>query len=133
MTIPTPDRRRYPAFTIGDRLRKARTLLGSDMDVAAFAELIGVSRNTVTNYELERTTPDRMKPVVLSAWALATGVDVGWLRTGGSPNEEGPHPDLRDEGHGRPEHDSNVQPTGLLTGNRTFPMTVPRRASPIAA
>lgn len=68
-----------PDFTIGDRLRKARTLLGDSMDVARFAALIGTSKGTVTNYELERTAPERMKPIVLRQWALATGVDYGWL------------------------------------------------------
>jgi len=68
-----------PDFTIGDRLRKARTMLGHNMDAATFAEMIGTSRNTVTNYELERTAPERMKAIVLRQWALATGVDYGWL------------------------------------------------------
>ncbi len=98
MTIATQDRR-YPQFTVGWRLRLARTTLGPDMDVARFATLIGVNRNTVTNYELERTPADRMRPIVLNAWALATGVDPDWLRTGVQPPSE------------RPERDSNSQPT----------------------
>lgn len=84
MTIATHDRR-YPQFTIGDRLRKARTQLGPDMDAAAFADLIGVSRGTITNYELEKTPAEKMRPIVLNAWALATGVDVEWIRTGVLP------------------------------------------------
>lgn len=91
MSIATHDRR-YPQFTIGDRLRKARTLLGPEMDVARFAELLGVGKNTVTNYELERTSPERMKPLVLRQWAIATGVDVDWLRTGVLPEApDGPN------------------------------------------
>jgi len=101
MTIATHDARRYPAFTIGDRLRKARTLLGPDMDVARFADLIGVGKNTITNYELERTAPERMKPLVLAAWALATGVDLEWLKTGSVPSNK------------RPDQDSNLKPTGV--------------------
>lgn len=84
MTLATEDRR-YPSFGKGDRLRKARTMLGPDMDVRAFAELLGVSKNTITNYELERTPAEKMRPVVLMAWALATGVDVEWIRTGVRP------------------------------------------------
>ena len=44
--------------------------------------MLGTSRNTVTNYELEHTPPDRMKSIVLRKWAEITGVDFGWLRTG---------------------------------------------------
>jgi transcriptional regulator with XRE-family HTH domain len=81
MTIAT-DIQRRPAFTIGDRLRKARLMLGRDMDVQAFADLLGVSKNTVTNYELENTAPERMKPIVLRQWAMAAGVDFEWLLRG---------------------------------------------------
>src|SRR6187402_1025231 len=101
MTIATHDRR-YPQFTIGDRLRKARTQLGPDMDAAAFADLIGVSRGTITNYELEKTPAEKMRPIVLNAWALATGVDPQWLRDGRLPDGEPEE---------RPEQDSNLQPT----------------------
>lgn len=48
-----------PVFTIGDRLRKARTQMGDAMDVARFAQLIGTSKNTVTNYELSAPTSSR--------------------------------------------------------------------------
>ena len=89
VTIATETLRR-PSFTIGDRLRKARTLLGSDMDVKAFAELLGVGRNTITNYELEKTSQDRMKVIVLRQWALATGVDYDWLLNGDGPQPGGP-------------------------------------------
>lgn len=54
-------------------------MLGESMDVARFAQLIGTSKGTVTNYELERTAPERMKPIVLRQWAMATGVDYAWL------------------------------------------------------
>lgn len=59
------------------------------MDVRPFANLLGVGVNTVTNYELENTPPDRMKPVILNAWALATGVPVDWLKTGEVPSPDG--------------------------------------------
>lgn len=112
MTI-APHGRRYPAFTIGDRLRKARTLLGPDMDAHAFADLIGVSRNTVTNYELERTAPNRMKPVVLAAWAMATGVDLNWLKNGDTPGSDGGPGGERSDGAA---HQNRTGAYSLLAG-----------------
>jgi len=71
-----------PAFTAGDRLRKARELAGLDQE--AFAEMLGVSRGTVSNYE--RSATEHRKPIVLRAWAAATNVSQEWLETGeGSP------------------------------------------------
>ena len=115
MTIAPIDRR-YPTFTIGWRLRLARTQLGPTEDVAAFAERIGVSRGTVTNYELERVKP---RTIVLREWARHTGVDLEWLRTGERPPVTptpgggetllfAPRPVKR---RWRPEQDSNLQPT----------------------
>lgn len=94
MTVSTQDRR-YPKFTIGWRFRIARYQL-ADMDAKTFADLIGVSRNTVRAYEDERVTP---RNIVVNAWALATGVDPEWLRTGQYPD-----PDV-------PEQDPGLQPT----------------------
>lgn len=64
-----------PEFTAGDRLRKARELLGLDQE--SFADKLGVSRGTVSNYERNATTNRR--PIVLRTWALATGVSLDWL------------------------------------------------------
>jgi transcriptional regulator with XRE-family HTH domain len=76
-----------PQFTIGDRLRKARMHLDQNMSADEFGELIGTSKNTIHNYELERTAPERMKLIVLRQWALATGVDLAWLLDGdGGPD-----------------------------------------------
>lgn len=50
------------------------------MEQGPFAELIGVSRGTVSNYE--RGTTQAYKPVVVRAWALATGVSFSWLERG---------------------------------------------------
>lgn len=68
-------------FTRGDRLRKARERLG--LDQGPFADLIGFSRGLVSNYESDKT--ERVKPGVMKAWALATGVDLEWLETGTDP------------------------------------------------
>ena len=81
----------FPEFNAHDRLRKARERTG--MDQTEFADHIGVSRGTVSNYESGSTT--RLKGVVLKQWALATNVTVEWIETG---NAENPHPEDPDGG-----------------------------------
>lgn len=108
-----PDTRKVPEFTIGDRLRKARLSMGDQMDVRAFAELLGTSRNTITNYELEHTPAERMKLMVLRQWAMATGVDLGWLRTGRAEREGDGGPagrGVRPEGFEPPTYCSVASP-----------------------
>ena len=68
-------------FTRGDRFRRARLSAGHD-SAQDFAELIGVSRNTVSAAENDRSLP---RPIVIRAWALATGADSEWLETGEVP------------------------------------------------
>lgn len=93
-----------PAFTVADRLRKAREFAG--LDQAQLAENMGVSRTTVSNNEGSKVKPRR---IVLKAWALATGVDAVWLETGVTPR-------LEPEGdEGLPRLDSNQQPAGYLS------------------
>ena len=75
-----------PAWTVADRLRKAREHAG--LEQAQLAADLGVSRNTVGNYEGGKVTPRR--PVLVS-WALRTGVPLSWLETGAeSPRPAGP-------------------------------------------
>lgn len=69
-----------PEWTIGDRLRKARET--ADIGPTEMADRIGISRNSVANYEHGRTKP---RTIVLNAWALATGVAREWLETGEAP------------------------------------------------
>lgn len=93
-----------PQFTVGDRLRKAREVTG--LEQGEFAEALGVSRNTVGNYESGNTM--RLKPIVLKAWSLRTGVPLVWLETGA----ENPHPVDPDGGSVRlPRLDSNQRPS----------------------
>jgi len=66
-----------PEWSIEDRLRKARDLTGLDQD--EFAELIGVSRGTVSSYE--RGSDTHKRPYLL-AWAMGSGVSYEWLVTG---------------------------------------------------
>ncbi|MFC4127405.1 XRE family transcriptional regulator [Nocardia rhizosphaerae] len=53
---------------------------------AEFAALIGVSRNTVSAIEGDRTNVRR---IVANAWGMATGVPVVWLETGTAPSPSG--------------------------------------------
>lgn len=79
---------RIPAFTIGDRLRKAREKTG--LDQGPFADEIGVSRGTVSNYEGGRTTQEHMKRAYLMAWAMRADVPLEWLLTGSQPSGKPP-------------------------------------------
>lgn len=77
-----------PQFTIGDYLRKAREHAG--LDQAVLATELGISRQTVTNYEKGHVTPRR---AVVMAWAMRTGVPVEWITSLGTNNprlDDGP-------------------------------------------
>lgn len=69
-----------PEWTIADRLRKARELTG--MKQNEFADEIGISRGTVSNYE--RGLGPFKRPYLL-AWALGAGVPLEWLTNTESP------------------------------------------------
>ncbi len=76
MTI-APNTRRAPQFGLGHRLALAREVAG--IERAELAEVVGLTVQTLSNYELGKTTPAKL---TLNAWAVATGVDVEWLKTG---------------------------------------------------
>lgn len=76
-----------PTFTLGDRLRKARETAG--LEVGQLAEVIGVHRQSISNYESGRTSPRRP---VLRMWALVTGVDEAWLSTACTPRDSNSEP-----------------------------------------
>lgn len=63
-----------PAFTLGDRLTKARSTAG--ISVQEMADRLGVSRNTISNYEAERTRPPL---AVLILWSQFCEVPEWWL------------------------------------------------------
>lgn len=67
--------------TIGYRLRVARERR-SGLDQGEFAEQIGVSRGTVSNYERDRLPGGPRQRLVLNAWAAACDVSRMWLETG---------------------------------------------------
>lgn len=92
-----------PAWTRGDRLRKARALTG--MTTREFAAHIGVSQKTISDAENDKR---QMRKILLNAWSLATGVPVEWLENGTTPGpDHGP-----EGGVTLPRLDSNQQPSG---------------------
>jgi transcriptional regulator with XRE-family HTH domain len=68
-----------PQWTLGDRLRKARSLTG--LTTREFADRLGVSHGTVSAAENDHV---QVRRIVINAWSAATGVSVEWLRTGHS-------------------------------------------------
>lgn len=100
-TAPVPAR--IPAFTLGDRLRKAREL--TEMTTRDFAAQIGVSQKTISDAENDRRAPRR---ITLLAYAMATGVPLEWLETG---REEAPRP-------GRPGGDDGEEGIDYRTVSR---------------
>jgi transcriptional regulator with XRE-family HTH domain len=69
-----------PEWTVGDRLRKARESAG--IGVAEMALRLGVSRNTITNYEHDHRAPSLR---ALREWSAITGVPISWLIEGDEP------------------------------------------------
>lgn len=72
--------RKVPPITLAHRLRIAREWRG--MEQADVARELGISRPTVSNYERGVTAPGKL---VINAWAVATDVDVDWLRYDDGP------------------------------------------------
>lgn len=65
---------RRPAFTLGDRLRKARSCAG--LDQRQLAERVGVNRNTLALWELDRHRPST---AAIALVAAVTDTDAEWL------------------------------------------------------
>lgn len=81
---------RIPPSTRPSRLRDARVYAGFTQ--AQMAELLGKTRQTVSNYERGETEPDR---AVTNLWADECDVDRIWLWSGltifnGGPNDGAP-------------------------------------------
>lgn len=77
--MTTQSSERVPHFTRGDRLRKARSLIG--LNTRDFAHEIGVSHGTITNAENDKS----VRPITLKQWAVRTGVPLEWLEHGDRP------------------------------------------------
>lgn len=74
-----------PTFTLGERLRKARQ--GKGLDQLELAMILGMARNTLSQYENDRNSPSF---AVTVAWARACNVSLDWLAEGIPSNESTP-------------------------------------------
>jgi DNA-binding XRE family transcriptional regulator len=70
----TAERATIEEWSIGDRIHKARR--ACRMGQAELAQEVGVSRQTVSNWERGQSTPDLDEALAI---ATATGSSVGWL------------------------------------------------------
>lgn len=94
---------KIPEIQMRHRMRIARE--AANLEQGDLAQLMGVSRTTVSNTEKGRSVPQR---VVVNAWALATGTPVSWLMNGTTPAE----PNGPDGGDECARRDSNPKPSG---------------------
>ena len=69
-----------PAFTVADRVRKAREV--AEMSQQELADATGMARSGIARIEGPESRPRRTS---LIAIAMATGVDLTWLQTGETP------------------------------------------------
>lgn len=97
-----------PQFVLPDRLRKAREV--ADMTQTQLAEVMGLSRRSVSYYESGESVPKRPQ---LIAWAMATGVSLTWLETGQDASR--PRQGDPDGGEGLPRRDLNQRPSGYMS------------------
>lgn len=74
MGIPEKTLKRVPVWTMGDRLRKARTSAG--LEQRQLALLVGLSTAEVVAAERDRCTPSATE---LGLWAAVTSVPAAWL------------------------------------------------------
>lgn len=73
----TLNAQRVPVLTLSIRLRLAREAAGLSQE--ELADAVGISRRSISNYEVGLTQPNR--PNMLSL-ALVTGVSLEWLMAG---------------------------------------------------
>lgn len=66
----------YPAWTLGDRIRKARMISG--MKQAEFAERIGTKEGSLAAWETDRSTPRNIVAIAKRIEAL-TRVPATWI------------------------------------------------------
>ena len=84
MTTESAGGRTYK-FGVGDRLRVAREVAGLSQD--ELAQLTGISRQTISNYELGASK--KPKPPYIAAIALATHFNRDWIEHGVEPDGDG--------------------------------------------
>lgn len=107
----------YPAWSFGDRLRKARTVV--EMNQEDFAEAIGVKDGSLAAWETDRARPRDIVGIAKSVESV-TRIPASWLLGIEAPP---PHPPKAPRaplgskkrartGNRLPWHESNVQPSG---------------------
>lgn len=69
-----------PTWELQDRIARARRYAG--MEQSELAEIAGVSRKSISNWEIGKTEPRRAALIAIS---FATGVSLEWLETGKTP------------------------------------------------
>ena len=109
---------RIPEWTVSDRLRKARESAGLSHE--ELAELVGVSRSTIYNYESPEWDRDR-RPQTIWLWAFACDVDPAWI----DPRLDGPPPWDR----GRVKRESLSACTSLTDFRQSRLTTLKQRAA----
>ncbi|NNG77804.1 helix-turn-helix transcriptional regulator [Brevibacterium luteolum] len=93
-------------FTRGDRL--AKSLSAAGLSSQEMAQHLGVSRNTISNWLNDRTSPRRAELIL---WAMRTQVPLEWIETGELKNRRPDGPDGGSSGDSRATRDSNPQPS----------------------
>jgi len=74
---------RVPEWTVGDRLRKART--SANVSADEMAGILGRGVRTIYNYENGYT---RAPELVVKLYAMRCDVPLTWLETGVEPGSE---------------------------------------------
>lgn len=94
-------------WTFGDRIRKARRVLGVTTD--EFARTLEVSKQAVSQWETGATTP-RSVNAVARRIELAYGIPAAWLLGQDAPTQPGPGGGVSWAHRG-----SNSEPTGSVS------------------
>ena len=120
-----------PEVELRHRLRIAREFAGLEQE--ELAQKMGVSRNTITNYEKGKVAP---RKIVLNAWAWHCGVSLDWINTGrpGAPSPPGGGaPVAPIPGDESPLTGSNRRPLAYLVPGLPVPPDSDDAAKPAAA
>lgn len=76
-----------PSWTLGDRIRKARTTVG--MDQRQFAEALGVKAGTLAGWEADNSKPRELVDVAMRIEEI-TSVPASWILGVGSLERKTP-------------------------------------------
>lgn len=114
MTISAYEAGTPPPILLRQRLRIAREHAGLEQD--ELADMIGVSRNTISNAESGKVHPRR---ITLNAIALATGVPVSWFLEGDEDGQSGPGGGAGQPDPPGPTPITAVAPPGEVSGQPT--------------